>query len=256
MRKLFLLILAIYILFQPASEAAAQASVRVYYAGPQGSVYTALELAGNIEIVSDPQQAQVIVLNDSIPDPQLFANLKSAGSGLIVFLGPHIKSQDLETVLGIQTSLEYVHSPLSLTPVKGGQDPLVEDIVWNSAPQVRERSQLLSPNSNLIPLVLGFEDNSLVLGELQNGGGQVFIFTPTLNNNNPQFQEWAYFNYLVYHLTMRASGNTPLSYADYPASPVPHTQDREYLFGLLAGMLALAVTIFIFVRRLILQFIL
>jgi len=70
-----------------------------------------------------------------------------------------------------------------------------------------------------------------------------------LNKNNPQFQEWAYFNYLVYHLTMRASGNTPLSFADYPASPVPHAQDREYLFGLLAGMLALAVTIFFFVRR-------
>jgi len=249
MRKLFLLILAISILFQPTSEAAAQDSVQVYYAGPQGSVRAALELARNFEIISDPQQAQVIVLNDSIPDPQLIANLKAAGSGLIVFLGPDIKAKDLETVLGVKISLETILSPLSLTPAKDSQDPLVEDIVWNSAPQVRERSQLLSPNSKLIPLVLGFEDSSLVLGKLQSRGREVFIFTPTLNNNNPQFQEWAYFNYLVYNLTMRASGNTPLSFADYPASPVPHARDREILFGLLAGMLALAVTIFLFVRR-------
>ena len=40
---------------------------------------------------------------------------------------------------------------------------------------------------------------------------------------NPQFQEWTYFNYLVHHLAQRAAGRIPMSFAEYPASPVPHT---------------------------------
>ncbi len=249
MRKLVLLIVVVTILFHPAIAAAEQVPVHVYYTGPAGSIRTALELAENFEIVKDPRQAQVIVLNDSLPDPELIAGLKAAGVGLVLFLGPHIKASDLETALGIPIYLERHTSPLSLVTVKDSKDPLIQDVVWNSAPQVRERSHLLSPNSKLIPLILGFEDNSFILGKLQTGERESFIFTPTLNNSNPQFQEWAYFNYLVYNLTMRAAGNRPLSFADYPASPVPHAQDRIILFGLLAGMLALAVLIFLFVRR-------
>jgi hypothetical protein len=39
-----------------------------------------------------------------------------------------------------------------------------------------------------------------------------FVFTPFLDDANPQFQEWAYFNYFIYHLTAQAGGRTPLSF--------------------------------------------
>ncbi len=249
MRKLVLLLVAITILLHPAAAVAAQEKVRVYYAGPAGNVRTALELSTSFEIVPTPQQAQVIVLNDSLPDPRLIASLQASGTGLVLFLGPDIQAADLETVTGVSIHLDRAETPLSLIPARGSPDPLIGDVVWNSAPQVRERSLLLSPDDNLIPLVSGFEDGSLILGKLQSTRGEIFIFTPTLNQRNPQFQEWAYFNYLVYNLTMRAAGDRALSFADYPASPVPHARDRSILFTLLAGLLALAVTAFLLVRR-------
>jgi len=48
---------------------------------------------------------------------------------------------------------------------------------------------------------------------------------------------------------MRAAGRTPLSFADYPGSPVPHASERRALFVALAGMLVLSVLAFWLVRR-------
>ncbi len=65
-------------------------------------------------------------------------------------------------------------------------------------------------------------------------GGKAFIFNAFLTDGfNPQIQEWAYFNYLIYHLAVRAAGQTPLSFADYPASPVPHAPERNILLGVM-----------------------
>ncbi len=66
---------------------------------------------------------------------------------------------------------------------------------------------------------------------------------------NPEFQQWPYFNYLVYHLAERAAGRTPLSFADYPASPVPHQIEQTVLVALMALVLATAFVAFWLVRR-------
>jgi hypothetical protein len=97
--------------------------------------------------------------------------------------------------------------------------------------------------------VVGFDDGSLVLGKKNIGSGQVFLFTPFLNSDNPQFQEWAYFNYLVYNLVERSAGHTPLSFADYAASPVPHTQEQVVLYLLLLGLLVISILAYWIVRR-------
>ena len=47
----------------------------------------------------------------------------------------------------------------------------------------------------------------------------------------------------------RAAGETPLSFADYPASPVPHSADRTTLLIFLAAELALFFGAFVLVRR-------
>ena len=74
MRKAVPVIVALALLLVAASPAAAQISpVRVYYAGPEGSVRQSLGLADEFEIVSDPLQAEVLVLNAAIPDPAAIA---------------------------------------------------------------------------------------------------------------------------------------------------------------------------------------
>ncbi len=86
-------------------------------------------------------------------------------------------------------------------------DPVLGAIVWTSAPQVRQRYEVETPASALTPLVVGFEDGSWVLWSAL--GGRVYVFNAFLDQANPQFQNWAYFNYFIYHLTMRAAGRRP-----------------------------------------------
>ena len=241
------LILLLFSLFAPAVLAEGAPPLAVYYAGPEGGVRTALTLAADIRLVADPAQADVLVLNGAIPDPEGLAARVREGAGLVLILGPDLTAIEVATMLGFPVALEAREEPLSLVAMEGVTDPVLSEIVWTSAPQVRQRYGVTTPVSALTPLVVGFEDGSWVLWSAL--GGRAFIFNAFLDEANPQFQSWAYFNYFVYHLTLRAGGRMPLPFADYPASPVPHERDRLVLFLLLAGMLALAGVIFWAVRR-------
>ncbi len=123
---------------------------------------------------------------------------------------------------------------------------------------MRERSQIVSPLSSIQPLVTTYEDGSWVLWNGNNP--RLYIFnawltsavdpaTQKLVTFNPQIQEWAYFNYFIYHLVERAAGETPLSFADYPASPVPHAADRNVLLAVMSLLVATTFLAFFFVRR-------
>jgi len=239
----FLLTLA----FSPAAAAETPpASLTVYYAGPDGGVRTALELGG-FRLVSDPAEARALVLNGIAPDAAALGAQVRAGTGLVLILGPDLSTADAGRLLGHPVTLTGETTPLSLGRAPGADDPLVSEILWNSSPQVRERSLLAGVT--LEPVALGFETGETVLGRMQIGKSVAYVFTPYLNHANLQIQGWAYFNYLVYHMAMRAAGETPLAFADYPASPVPHARDRAILFALLAAMLATALIAFVLVRR-------
>lgn len=234
------------VLFLAVSPALAADSLLVYYAGPDGGVRTALGLA-NFTLISNPAQADVLVLNGTIPDSAGLAEAVSRGAGLVLVLGPDLGAEDVAALLGLEVALEYREEPLSLVAVEGPDDPLLTGIVWTSAPQVRQRYAIATPVSALTPLVVGFEDGSWVLWSAL--GGRAYIFNAFLDEANPPFQHWAYFNYFIYHLVMRVVGRSPLSFADFPASPVPHALDRAVLYILLAGMMGAAVLIFWRVRR-------
>lgn len=242
-------IIAVFLFFTVVSQVQADAPLRIYYAGPADGVRTALGLAHEFQLTTDPAQAQVLVCNGVIPDPEAVATRVRAGAGVVLILGADLSADNVGTILGVPVELQRTDTPLSLVPAKGVTDPLLSEIVWTSAPQVRQRFVLLSPASDLMPLVLGFEDKMLVLGVRQVGQGRVYVFTPFLDEANPQFQSWAYFNYFIYHLAMRASGRTPMPFADYPGSPVPHAPERTALFIALAGMLCLAGLAYALVRR-------
>jgi len=249
MRRTWIYGLVVVLLFAMVGTARADTALRIFYAGPDDGVRTALGLAREFAPTSDLAQAQVLVCNGVIPDREAVAARVKQGVGLVLILGPTLHAEDVETVLGVPVALQGVDTPLSLMPAPGVTDPLLREVIWTSAPQVRQRFSLVSPASDLMPLVLGFEDHSFVLGFRQVGQGRVYVFTPFLDEANPQFQSWAYFNYLIYHLVMRAGGQTPLSFADYPGSPVPHEQERTALFIALAGMLVLAGLAYALVRR-------
>ncbi|MBN2549666.1 MAG: lipopolysaccharide biosynthesis protein [Anaerolineales bacterium] len=254
---IILLLLALpasaYAVFNQESHAAQPAQpaelVRVYYAGAQDSLYTAIRLNSGFVPGGDLDQAQVIILNGTIPDPAAIRSRVQAGAGLALFCSPQTTAQDLLDLLGLPAETKPLEAPLSLVGIKGLDDPLLTQVVWNSAPQVRERLDILTPISSLTPVVVGFEDGAHILIKMEVGEGEAYIFTPFLGEYNPQFQEWAYFNYFVYHLVDRLAGHEPLSFADYPGSPVPHANDRLLLILLLAGLLSLSTVVFFFIRR-------
>lgn len=246
MRK-FIFIILVFALSLFAIPVSADSSLQVYYAGDRNStVYQALGLAKYV-FVDDFQQADVIVLNGTIPDPEGLAATVEKGIGLVLILGPGISNSDFETVTRVPVTLAAHDQPVSLIPIKGLDDPLVTGIIWNGAPQVHDRSETLTPVSSVQPLVTSYETGEWILWQARQN---IYIFNAFLGDGyNPQIQEWAYFNFLTYSLVERAAGHTPLTFAEYPASPVPHVRERNIILVLMVLLLATAVAAYILVRR-------
>ncbi len=226
-----------------APSSASRAPVKVYFAGPEGSVKTALGLGGSFQIVSEPAQAEALVIQGQAAEAGDLGELIRQGKGAVIFLDETVDAARLEALSGVPVELQAQETPVSLAEAAGAAKT---DILWNSAPQVRQRFTSLTPLSSASPLATSYEDGSWVLWQARAG---VFICNAFLGEDNPQLQEWAYFNYMVYALTMQAAGQTPLSFAAYPASPVPHTAERVALILVMGGALAAAFVIFSLVRR-------
>ena len=255
MKRILTLIIILLLL---SSCAPAQHEVidpnNVYYVGGNGGVKTALSLAG-YSLVDDPAQADVIVLNGEITNASGIAHQVKDGAGLVLILGKDISEEDVQKLLGTPVTITHEDEALSLVDAPGMDDLVLEEIVWNGAPQVRERSVIEGLGAAGENLVQGYTDGQSILWkgspsrEGQIGGG-LFIITPWLSGeSNPQIQEWGYFNYFIYHLVERAAGDIPISFAAYPASPVPHADDRNALLIFLAAELMLFFGAFIIVRR-------
>ena len=249
MRRAFsIFVLLVWLLSTTQPVFAQENPVLVYYAGPQDAVFTALTLSSQISIVSSPQDAQVLVLNGEIPNPQWVAQRFQEGCGVLLIFGEKIQPNQITPLLGQIETFEHKEDPASLNPINTSPSLLLDQIVWTSAPQVRERFVLNAPA--LQPIVEDYDTHETILGQISNGPGNLFLLTASLENDaNSQIQDWAYFNYLVYALVLSAADRTPLSFADYPASPVPHTQQQIPLFILLALIVLVSFTIFYFVRR-------
>jgi O-antigen/teichoic acid export membrane protein len=252
MRRNTVVLIALVLVFLGVSPARAQsvqtgAAPSVYYAGPDGSVRQALLMA-HFTLVDDPARAQMLVLNDGAPQPDSLAGLVRAGAGLLLIPGPHLTSAAASALFGQAVSVEQRNDALSIDRAASAEGPLISEIIWNGAPQIRERAVLAG--IALDAQVDDYLGDETILGQTTIGRGTVFIFTPFLSDTaNPQIQQWAYFNYLIYHLVSRGAGATPLAFADYPASPVPHAADREILFILLGILLASSFLLFALVRR-------
>ena len=238
-----------FLLIPSAAVSAQGTLLKIYYAGPADGVRQALVLDQAAALVTDPAQAQVFVLNGVIPagDAAAIHARVAAGAGLLLIGGPALDATALGQLLEAPLTLESQADALSLSPAAGSADEVQTALLWGSAPQVMQR--LLLHGDGLTALVNGFEDGSLVLGKQTIGQGQVFVLTAFMDAANPEFQQWPYFNYLVYNLATRAAGQTPQSFVDYPASPVPHRSQQIILIGLMGLVLITAVVAFGLVRR-------
>lgn len=245
MRRILSFLLALTLAFVFVLPARADEDLRVYYAGNDGSVRTALELA-KFTLVTDIFQADVIVLNGVIPDAEAIRARVETGAGLVLILGTDLTGSQVGSLLGMPLVLRPTESAVSLTSL-AVDDPLVRGIVWNGAPQVRERFDLQTTISSVQPLVVAYETGEWIVWQ---ANGNTFVVDAFLNDAvNPQIQEWGYFNYLVYHLVERAAGRMPMSFAEYPVSPVPHEGEQVLLFAVLALMVVSAFGAFAVVRR-------
>jgi O-antigen/teichoic acid export membrane protein len=244
MRRLLILLTILIILFSFVSPVHADDSIRVFYAGTDGSVKTALELA-KFTLVDDVSQADVIVLNGEIPNPETIRGRVAEGAGLVLILGADLTEEQVGSLLGMPLVLRPREEAVSITTLDV-DDPLLTEIVWNGAPQVRERFDLQTPVSSVQPLVVAYETGEWILWRAH---GNTFVVNAFLDDVNPQIQEWGYFNYLIYHLVERAAGRAPMSFAAYPVSPVPHEGEQVILFVVLALMVVSAFGAFAYVRR-------
>ena len=229
----------------PARDAALTPR-NVFYAGEDGQVRTALSLAG-YTLVTEADQAEVLFLDGEVPATEEITALVREGAGLVLILGAGTSEDDVQALLGQAATLTYAEQAVSLVDSTGRSDPLVKEVVWNGAPQVRERFTVEGLGAQAYAIVSAYETGE---GILWQAAGQTFLFTPWLSGGaNPQIQEWGYFNYLIYHLVERAAGAVPMSFADYPASPVPHEEDRNNLFLFLGLELLFFFGAFVVVRR-------
>jgi len=245
-------VMAAFFLFLVLSASpvlAASNPLQVYYDGAAGPIKTALELA-KFAFVTDLAQADVIVLNETQADSQQLAARLQAGAGLLIILGPDADPTWLGAVLGQEVQLTPTSDPVTLRENPAAADPVLTQVLWNTAPQLRERQKLpLASGNSLEPLVLDYDGGEILLGSQSAGAGRIYLITSRLDGDNAQFREWGYFNYLVYNLVTRAAGQQPQTFGDYPASPVPHPQQQLAIYAVMAVLLVVSATIFLLVRR-------
>lgn len=194
------------------SQSVILTSRNVYYSGPEEGVKTALSLAG-FTLVSNPDYADVFVLNGATQDAEGIAARVDDGAGLVLILGKETTAADVQTLFGPEVTLTSADDPVSLVDAAGRSDPLGTEIAWKRAPQVRERFMVAGLDSSTTLLVKTSETGE---GILWQESDRRYLLTAWLSGGaNPRIQEWSYFNYLIYHLVERAAGGEPVSFAAY-----------------------------------------
>ncbi|MBN2047775.1 MAG: lipopolysaccharide biosynthesis protein [Anaerolineaceae bacterium] len=248
MKKILPLIISFILIWMTAAPVSAHAGgVEFYYEGAEGRVLDALRLAETFEQVSDPMAADVIVLNGTIQDAKTIRAAVEGGAGLFLIMGAELEAEAVSALFAEQLQLNPQTEAVSLVENTGAVDFILSEIVWGSAPQVRERTPLRI--SGVEPLITSYETDEWILARARVGNGRAYVLTAYLDGVNPQIQDWAYFNYLIYQLCAQAGGIEAARFGDYPGSPVPQPKERSLILICLAVLLLVSVVVFIFVRR-------
>lgn len=127
---------------------------------------------------------------------------------------------DVEALLGQPVAdLTYLDNPVRFSVNENhNDDELITEIDWETAPLVSTRQWLSAPGPGTLLLhVEGYIESLIV----KTSERQYYLSVYLDDENNLEFQEWEYFDYLIYHLVERAAGNDPLSYTDFSEVYIP-----------------------------------
>lgn len=185
----------------------------IYYAGSDNKVKAALIKAG-YNLVDEIEKADVFVLNGEIPDVKAIAAELRSGVGLVLISGKEMSFRDVEVLFDYPVGAMIPSEEpvdLAVDEYLAKDDPLVKEIDWNTSPQVRERAFIMGIFGNPIIRVDGY--NEVVVCKAAEKIFSIDVFLD--EQHNLKFQEWKYFDYLIYHLVERAAGAKPMGYADY-----------------------------------------
>lgn len=219
MKKVLPIALCFLLLLSACSQATKTTTKtrNVFYAGGNNGVKAAL-LQSGYKLVDDFRKADVFVLNGEIPDVDAIASRLQNGAGLVLIIGEETSFRDVETLFDYPVSaLISARNPVSLAVDKdfGKNDILSTEINWNDAPQIRERAAILTSAPGK-PLIRVSGNAEVFLGEIGQPSEKKFFINAILDEyHNLQFQEWKYFNYLIYHLVERAAGAEPMTFVEY-----------------------------------------
>jgi len=222
--KRTLSLLTLVVLFLSACTSVQKTSItsrKIFYAGENNGVKNVLQELG-YTFVDDFNQAEVFVLNGEIPGPYAITTCLKNGAGLVLIPGKHMSYYgsdiDVQALLGDTVGdLMINNNPVSVEVDEffGKDDPLITEIDWQNAPQIRERAFLMGPRLGE-PLVRVQKYNEVILAKITDT--QFYLSAYLDEQHNLEFQKWKYFNYLIYHLVERAAGGDPFSFADYEAT--------------------------------------
>lgn len=257
----------------------------LYVGDSTGNVLEALQLdPGNVEVtiqtsatrsVADLAAYEVVILNDvpltAAEQATVAAWAAQENHGVVVIMGPRLTAgTTLLATLGFTTATRFANNtgfPATaeeLAPYKGLSvvqenvqtrgHPVLETIVWNTAPELFYFTILTDMAPDVVKYTtmqwngnVSVTDHALVAGRAvgANQGPNAFVFAGWFQDEfdsieaNEHFMVWPYFNYLMFTTTQAAAGKPVPEYGRWEYSPVPHFQDQVVL-GLVVLVTGLA----------------
>ncbi|MDF1538775.1 MAG: oligosaccharide flippase family protein [Candidatus Thorarchaeota archaeon] len=197
-----------------------------------------------------------IILIDTpigLGDLALLNSFLTNGGGLFILLGPSMTADGTGfQYLGITTSDILEASPENANVITRMMDQThpIMNIDWSSAPpteKVTVLPDLGASSTSLLANDTGFGTGGApLLVHTSVGSGNILVYTPwlTLNSTaetqqtNYELVLWPYFNYFLYSSSVYLSSQSPLTYAEWSYSPVPHFEQQ-----LIIGILVLVIGI-------------
>ena len=128
-------------------DGAPHSPINVYYVEQAGGIQTedpvlqALSLTDQLSLVDSLEQADVIVVYNAWPSFREVSAVRDGGLGIVLLLGPQLDTQLVALGdLGLGWGGGWGTEPISIEPVPDASGPLLEQIAWASAPQIKARS--------------------------------------------------------------------------------------------------------------------
>ncbi|MHA1820254.1 MAG: lipopolysaccharide biosynthesis protein [Promethearchaeota archaeon] len=238
------------------------------------AVYFGLKKDG-VEINSNLSDFNVIILGDFTAnytkEAQSLTEFSNNGGGILVLMGPNLQDNpQILYSLNISTNVSHgVNFDQGvIVENSSSQDPIVQNIEWNSAPSAVNIS-IAEPSENSrvlveveifkglqkikYPLIIASDEYGMTNSSSTSEGRVILVTLWEDARYNFQFRSWFYYNYFYYVCIYELAQNTLgaalgelKTYADWDYSPVPH-RSQQFFIGILEVSLIL-IAIFSFLR--------